>query len=70
LLRDKGQWETIKEVDNTELEYKLQFPLTVANGLQILLQKFDPVKGKLPNKKLGYGIVHLRAKRGGKGAVI
>jgi len=52
------------------MNYKLEFTMVVATGIQILFHKFHEILGKLPTKDYGYGIVHFRVQRGGKGVVI
>jgi len=44
--------------------------MTWADGVQVLLQKLDPIRGLLPNKAVGYGITHFKVLRSAKGATI
>jgi hypothetical protein len=35
-----------------------------------MMTKFDDDKGELPTGELGYGVIHFKALKGGKGVVI
>jgi len=64
-LTTKGVYETIREVSGGDKVFEMSIQPTTILGIQILMKEFSDLC-EIPSGDRAYGLIHVKAFRGGK----